>query len=64
MWLDEFPRKVRGLVTVGMATVKWDLWKSRNRAFFDNIYLFDPASIITQSAHWLEFWKQLKRQEL
>jgi hypothetical protein len=44
------------LVSVGIATVIWSLWKTGNAGnavCFDNIFPYDPTSVIAQTAHWL-----------
>lgn len=47
---------------VGVTDIIWAIWKCRNNACFHNIYLYDPTSVIAQTAHWLEFFSGIQRR--
>jgi hypothetical protein len=59
-WVLRFPSSMRGLVTSGVASVMWALWKTRNDACFDGIFSYDPTSVIAQTAYWIDIWNNLQ----
>uniref|UniRef100_A0ACD5TEX8 Uncharacterized protein n=1 Tax=Avena sativa TaxID=4498 RepID=A0ACD5TEX8_AVESA len=55
-----FPSSVRSLVAVGVASVVWSLWKTRNAACFNNFFPYDPTSVLAQSALSMNWWADLQ----
>lgn len=43
-------------LAVGVVVVLWVIWKARNQECFANVYLYDLASVITQTAYWIDLW--------
>lgn len=41
------------LVLVGISTLFWALWKSRNGIIFDNKRIYDPMTLIKLMSHWM-----------
>lgn len=58
-WIMNFTGKMRNVVAVGVAAILWAIWRTRNKACFENIFPYDPTSVIVQATHWLEFWSGL-----
>ena len=47
-------------MATGVASVMWSLWKTRNAACFNNVFPYDPTSVIAKKAHWMESWAKLQ----
>lgn len=62
-WLSNFPKKVRGLVSVGIAAVLWTLWKTRNDACFQRKSVTEPTSVLFQIYHWIYFWSGMQKED-
>lgn len=63
-WIMSLRGKIGNVVVVGLAAIFWVVWETRNKACFENIFPYDPTSVIVQAAHWLDFWSGLQRQGL
>jgi hypothetical protein len=42
----------------------WSIWKTRNRACFDNVLPFDPCDIIYIICHLLDYWCELQKPKV
>jgi hypothetical protein len=62
-WISAFGKKLKKLVVTGVAAVLWAIWKSRNKACFENKLPNDPTDVIFSVCHWLESWIPLQRLE-
>jgi hypothetical protein len=52
------------LMAVGVASILWTLWNTRNGACFRNFSPVDPVSIISQIPRYIHFWAGLQRTKL
>ena len=62
-WLKSFSSKKRKTVTVGVASVSWSIWKTRNMACFHNQWPGEPFVVIGQVCRWIDFWSILQGRE-
>jgi hypothetical protein len=46
VWLDNFSGYEKARAKVSLAAMFWDIWKTRNRACFENVLPSDPSDII------------------
>ena len=66
-WVFRFPNKIRNVILVGIAAVMWSLWKTCNKACFDEVFPYDPSCVIAKTSYWLDIWAGLQikgRREL
>lgn len=40
------------------------MWKTRNRACFENVMPYDPIGVVFQICHWIEFCSELQKTEV
>ena len=40
------PGKIRSVVAVGLAAILGAIWKTRNKASFENVFSYDPTTVI------------------
>lgn len=50
-WIMRIPGKIRNVMAVGIAAIFWAVWKTRNKACFENVFPYDPSRVIVQAAH-------------
>ena len=62
-WLCGVRGKQKLTVAVGVATVFWGLWKTRNMACFENKWPMEPIEVIHRVCFWIDFWANLQRSE-
>ena len=48
---------------VDLATVLWGIWKTRNRACFENKWPKEPHEVSMRVSFWIEFWSKLQVME-
>jgi hypothetical protein len=56
IWLKQFSRIRKRVITVGVAAVLWSIWKSRNMASFQQTWPSDPSVVLFQACYWIDFW--------
>ena len=59
-WVFKFPTGVRSVIAVGETSVLWAIWKTRNVAYFDKVFPYDPSVVIVKVAHWLNAWCEIQ----
>jgi hypothetical protein len=42
----------------------WSIWKTLNRACFDNVLPFDPCDIIYMIFHLLDYWCEMQKPKV
>jgi hypothetical protein len=51
------------LIWVGVAAIRWAIWKCRNDIIFKKVKFNSLLQVIFRGAHWLRFWAQLQHKE-
>jgi hypothetical protein len=54
VWLDNFIGHERVRAKVSLAAMFWAIWKTRNRACFENVLPFDASDIVHLIYHLLD----------
>jgi hypothetical protein len=49
------------VVKIFLAAIFWSIWKTQNRACFENILPHDPSEILFQICHWINYWGELQK---
>ena len=63
-WLNFWLPNGASVHMLGFAAICWAIWKSRNRACFDNKILRNPAEIVIHACALMAFWAGLYTPEL
>jgi hypothetical protein len=48
---------------VGIAALCWAIWKTRNKACFENKFISSPVSIICYMCAFLRYWAGLQKEK-
>lgn len=62
-WLTSFDKNMRNMMMVGAAAVIWAIWKTRNKACFDNILPKDPIEVVYLVGNLIKSWAILQKLE-
>lgn len=62
-WLGGMGKRTRNLMTVGVASVLWGIWKTQNQACFQNQLPNEPCEVIYCICYWINFWSSLQVKE-
>jgi hypothetical protein len=62
-WLSQFDKKLKNLALLGVATICWSLWLSRNDLVFQKKFNMSPLQVIFTTTHWLRSWVVLQRHD-
>lgn len=60
VWLCQFNKNEKSLVTIGIAAIFWTIWKLRNGVVFDNNKLSDPCVPVNMLIKMLHDWLVLQ----
>lgn len=52
-WLSRFNKNMKGLLMVGVAAVIWAIWKTRNKACFEQTLPDDPIETVFLACNWM-----------
>ena len=63
-WLNFWLPNGASVHMLGFAAICWAIWKSRNRACFDNKIIRNPAEIVIHACALMAFWAGLYTPEL
>ena len=63
-WLNFWLPNGASVHVLGFAAICWAIWKSRNRACFDNKIIRNPAQIVIHACALMVFWAGLYTPEL
>ena len=63
VWLENFGRKQKGKVAVGVAAILWGIWKTRNLACFENKWSTEPIEVVRRICYWIDLWVDLQGSE-
>jgi exonuclease III len=62
-WLNNYHKKIKPLIWVGLAALCWAIWRCRNDIIFKRMKTNSIMQVIFRGAYWLRFWAQLQRDE-
>lgn len=62
-WLLGSDKRIRNLLIVGLGSVLWWIWKTRNDGCFNNKRIIDPSDVVFLSCHWLDSWAILQKRK-
>jgi RsiW-degrading membrane proteinase PrsW (M82 family) len=62
-WLDNQPKKIKGLIWVGTTALCWAIWRCRNDVIFKKLKTNSIMQVIFRGTYWLRSWAQLQRDE-
>lgn len=62
-WLNNYGKQMKIMLVVGIDAVFWAIWKTRNRACFENKLPCDPIDVVFLTCHWIETWAVLQKSE-
>lgn len=62
-WSSGFNKNMKNLLLVGVSATIWAIWKTRNKACFDNILPKDPIEVIFMICHLIESCAVLQNLE-
>jgi hypothetical protein len=60
-WVNNFAGLEKTTVKLCLPALFWSIWKTTNRACFENVLPTDPCEIIYQICHWIDFWSELQK---
>ena len=46
-------------MAVGVATIFWQICKTRNSAYFGKVFPYDPNCVVVKASHSLSNWSEL-----
>ena len=55
-WLNGFGKKKRNILSVGMASIIWHIWKTRNAACFQGEWPVEPYLVIIRICDGIQKW--------
>jgi hypothetical protein len=61
IWLDKVQASRRLFAKHIMAASFWALWKTRNKACFDNVLPADPCELIYVTCQYIDYWRNLQK---
>lgn len=62
-WLDRHDKNMKHLIVIGLAAIIWTIWKSRNKACFENKFPRDPTDLVFMACSWVDSWASLQKLE-
>ena len=62
-WLRRFPQKLRKQFLIGVATLCWAIWLSRNDVVFNRKPSNSYLQVIFRGRYWTRLWSQLSKEE-
>lgn len=62
-WLSGYDKNMKNLLMVGISAVVWAIWKTRNRACFDNVLPKTPTEVVYLVCNLIESWALLQKLE-
>ena len=63
LWLGGFNGRRKKLLTVGIASVLWSIWKARNMACFQHVWPAEPFAVLRQTCYWIDHWSNWQGKE-
>jgi hypothetical protein len=60
-WLNKMQVSRRLFAKHIMAAAFWALWRTRNKAYFDNIMPADPYDLIYMICQYIDYWSNLQK---
>jgi hypothetical protein len=58
-WLNGVPKNGKAKVRIGISTVCWSIWRTRNDFVFNNQKNTNILQVIYQAVHWIRLWALL-----
>jgi RsiW-degrading membrane proteinase PrsW (M82 family) len=62
-WLNNQPKRIKGLIWVGTAALCWAVWRCRNDVIFKKLKTNSIMQVIFRGAYWLRSRSKLQRDE-
>ena len=63
-WIEKWLPEWKFIHHFGFAATSWAIWKSRNKAIFDNKIIRHPAEILIHACVFLKYWTGLQKEEV
>jgi hypothetical protein len=60
-WLNKMQGSCRLLAKNILAAAFWGMWKTRNKAYFDNIMPSDSCDVIYMICQYVDYWRNLQK---